>query len=763
MLLRFAVVIGCLLFLASCGGNPEANHKTRGSGAVPRTMSFTDASDAAYEDLVQQLYIAYFGRPADPAGLVFYAHAYHAANAPTTIGQLYAAYGTNQAVRDLVDSFAWSQESNQLYNMGSNIAQGFVSAVYDNMFSRQPDKVGGEFWERVLRDGVATRANVALSIMAGAAGSDAELITRKLGVAKQFTQAIDAGGNRAIYTGNVPNLILRAMIRSVPAMPDAAAVQASITATTLRLSSLASGQYEEIAPGTHNILLLASTEQAAANGARIAALASALAVDLNQLRPGGQAWSVQLATAAATVPEIRDQLRPYNSALLIGRVPVPELAGGAKLDLYRLPDCPFMRADSAGTVTAFSDAGVDPRCKNGRIISILRGTSAQTDITEVAGKLDQMIAYHKASSAANGGWAKTLRYIGAAWFGGDNARQQGQLDAWTGMTMYAQGNISDIHTGSGAQRRDSFVDCITNNNEACIVNLHGAPTSVAFEGPGAPGVFYSSDSVDWSPADLGTQSVKAKYLAFDSCSTHALNIDGSIGTSLLMRGNALLTRGNVVTSWIDNHREEDDVRQEFAMLQDGSTFAEALFARMEGTPGSIQGDPYITMRPAPTGKLPKLVIDGKHYNSGAVAFPVDLPDSVDGTKLSHVITYSNRGDADLHLRLAVVPSRIGFDNGSPQGYQAEGSDGSVIYIEFLQTYSDGVVLAWPQFETETFTGAMHATLRPGQSVAVIYRLNVPVGADGKPLRTGRQSWEIVNTSDDPGSKRVIMTMTARIR
>lgn len=331
------------------------------------------------------------------------------------------------------------------------------------------------------------------------------------------------------------------------------------------------------------------------------------------------------------------------------------------------------------------------------------------------------------------------------------------------MTMFAPDAINYLDTGTSVQRRDAFVDCVTNNNEICGANLHGAPQMVQFEGPGTPGVYYSSDSIDWSPSNLAGLSVKAKYIALDSCSTQNFLYDQSVGTVLLMNGNALLTSGNVETTFISSRHEETVIKEKYALLQNGSTFADALYGAMEATPNNVQGDPFITMRPVPLGPQPKLVIDGTHYNRGVLALPLTLPDSVGGSKLTQVVTYSNRGDADLHLRIGVVPARAGVDTGSSQGFEALDTNGSVFYVEFVQTFSDGRVLTWPSFDVETYGGVMRATLKPGQSVAVTYRLNVPLGADGTPKRLGEYVSEVVNTSDDPASGRVIMTMMARVR
>lgn len=719
--------------------------------------------DSKYESIVQQLYIAFFGRPADPAELDTKSKAFRAANAPSNIIDVYGAYANNPAMRNLVDSFANSPDSHQLYYTSPYLGRGFVRAVYDNVFSHAPDVAGDNYWTDQLLNGQVTRSGVLLAILAGAQRNDADLFARKVRLAMEFTRTLNSAGQRAIYDNPASKLIVSAMIHNVPSMADDSVFSASIGAVMQRLSALSSGSFAEAPAGTRKIVLLASADQMSSNGARVSALASALTSDLNGLRPTGPTWVVSTMTAASTVTAIREQLRAFDGGILIGRVPVATANGAPRLDVYRLPNCPLLQVDSNGEVSSFSWLGVDPRCKNGLVISILRGQSPQTDLSDVARKLDQMIAYHKTSSATNNSWAQQLLYVEGGWFGGPDAHQAGQFDAWAEIRMFPQDAISYLDVGTSEPRRDAFVKCITRNNEICGANLHGSPTLIQFEGPGTPGVFHSSDSISWVPSTLAAQSVQAKYITLNSCSTQNFLVDQSVGTALLMNGSALLTRGYAEDGWSSNHHEEDVIRNEYALLQNGSTFFEALYGRMETTPDSIQGDPFITMRPVPKGAQPRLSINGTHYNNAVSAFAVNMPDSVNGSTLTQVVTYSNRGDADLHLRIGMVPTRVGVDTGSSQGFELFGSDNTVFTVDFKQTFSDGRVLMWPAFVLDTYGGGMHATLKPGQNLAVTYRLTPPLNANGTPQSPGQYAWDLVNTSDDPTNGRVAIMLMARVR
>jgi hypothetical protein len=762
-LFRPAALAIILVCLASCSGGQQ-DAQTQGLGGARTAAVLSGGAD--YESLVQQLYVGYFGRPADPGGLANYVDALRNANAPTTVRGLFEAYSTNEKLRRLLDSFATSEESRQLYPACDWIGCDYqwISAVYQGLFSREPDIEGGEFWAKALNAKGSTRAQVLLSVLAGAQTGDADLLARKVRVAAQFTRALDAQGKGGSYSGQLAAAIARELMLSVPGLSDDPSAQASIDATIERLAAMSTGAFEEVDPGSRKIVLLASAARFTDNAARLSAFANALADDLNQRRPAGPRWDVSVARAAGTVDAIRTQLKGYDGAILVGRVPVPSGGGGPFLDAYRLPDCPDLAVDVTGAVlTASAMHSADPRCQNGAVVSVLRGTTAQGESAEIAAKLDQMIAYHRAGNAANADWTARARIVGAGWFGGPEAQWSDLSARWSEIGMYASDAVRYVIEGASGQRRDAFLDCIGQGNEMCRANLHGSSGTLVFEGPGVPGEFYSSDSLAWYPASLSAQSVKAKFIDLVSCSTQDFLVDNSVGTSLLMRGNALLTHGMVAVTLVSNVYEEDVIRNEYTLLQNGSTFAEALYGRMEGTPSGIQGDPYITMRPVPSGPQPRLVIDGMHYQGGVQTVPLSMPDAAGGASVIRVVSFSNRGDADLHLRIGSLFAVTGVDYGTAHGGEWEFGFNAQYETELKQIYSDGTVLAWPAFALEQNGGVMPLTLKPGQSIGITYKLNVRTGADGKPKRTGLYTAQLAVSSDDPGSRRVYLAVQGRVR
>ncbi len=757
-----APVLVPLALLVSCGGDPQEPKPGIGS----RSLSVMASQDAAYEPLIQQLYLGFFGRPADPAGLAYHTQLFQDAGLPMTIVELARAYRTNGLVKRVVDGFAESEESKQLYPYCDWVGcdSTWVYALYQSLFSRRAETAGAEFWARALNARETTRANVLLAVLASAQGSDAALVERKIRVASRFTRAIDNAPQRNVYSGQLANVIIRSLIHSTPGLEGEAAIQAAIERSVAALEQLSSGTVEEVAPGSRELVLLASAERMADSADQLQELAQAMQRDLNNLRPGGPTWTVTVRQAAASVRAIREQLRGFDGVMLIGQLPVAVSRGAPFLDVYRVPNCPELQVDDHGVVVeGWNLHSADPRCQNGAVVSVLRGTSARAEPGELKAKLDQMIAYHKDSRTANASWLRRLRWIVAIWSGGFSAQPQDPSPLWSEIGMYSGQEMTHLNQGNALQRRDAFLDCLRSKDEICAAYLHGAPTFLSFEGPGTDGQFYSTDEVSWATWGLPPGFVKTKHVELIACSSQDFLHENSMGTSLLMRGDALLTSGAVAVVGIAGHYEEDLTRNEYALLRNGSTFAEAAYGRMEGTPRGFQGDPWITMRPPPSGPRPKLVIDGKHYNGGALSIPVDWPDAVGGADATRVISFSNRGDADLQIRIGSHISLNGVDYGTERGGEHEYGHNAQYEMRLTQVFSDGRVLDWPAFPIEINGGVMPVTLKPGASVAITYQLSVRTDADGKPKRPGLYTGQLAVMSDDPASARVYLEMRGRVR
>ncbi|HEU4844512.1 MAG TPA: DUF4214 domain-containing protein [Burkholderiaceae bacterium] len=225
------LIQACLLgmLLAACGGGQSTD-----AGSGPRVAAATvqaAALPADYAQSVQQLYVAYFGRPADPGGLANFEAALQAAGAPTDIQAFDSAYSNSAAIRALVDAFGVSTESQGLYT-GDTTA--FVQAIYQHVLNRAPLPTGLAYWVDSIDHGGLQRGNAALSIMAAALANgsaqgqlDAALIANKIAVASNFTAVVPV----TTYRGQTIAAMARAMLATVTGSTSVSAFQATITST----------------------------------------------------------------------------------------------------------------------------------------------------------------------------------------------------------------------------------------------------------------------------------------------------------------------------------------------------------------------------------------------------------------------------------------------------------------------------------------------------------------------------------------------------
>ena len=214
------------LALAACGGTNDDNNQPE-----QQARQFARQSKSAvgtYQTAVESLYVAYFGRPADPAGLTNFAAALQAAGAPTDVAGLASAYATNAAVKGLIDSFGTSTESKTLYGSGSTTT--FVTAVFQNVLGRAPQSAGLSFWVDAIDSGKVSQGDAALSIMAGALANttaqgliDAQLVNNRLTAAGYFTGA----ASPATYIDAAAAANARAMLATINAGTTAAALQST--------------------------------------------------------------------------------------------------------------------------------------------------------------------------------------------------------------------------------------------------------------------------------------------------------------------------------------------------------------------------------------------------------------------------------------------------------------------------------------------------------------------------------------------------------
>ncbi|MFH0726822.1 MAG: LamG-like jellyroll fold domain-containing protein, partial [Pseudomonadota bacterium] len=147
---------------------------------------------------IEGIYVAYWGRAADPGGLDYWEGFY-------TAGTLdFAGIAENFAISD--EGKAAYTYFDTVFNHPENpitdeMRQDFVEAIYQNLFDRAPDAEGLAYWMGILESGattpgafIATIINTTYVGRQSASADDWNNINAKIQVAEYYTGRIDESG-----------------------------------------------------------------------------------------------------------------------------------------------------------------------------------------------------------------------------------------------------------------------------------------------------------------------------------------------------------------------------------------------------------------------------------------------------------------------------------------------------------------------------------------------------------------------------------------
>jgi len=230
------VSAACLaLALAACGGGDTApSTRTMSHGAASAMTVSTTVAQERYADTVHHLYVAYFGRPAETGGMVYWDRQLGQMEAPPVPGGLLARYRASGQVRAILDAFANSEESKHLY---PGTSAQYIEGVYRNLFNRSADEAGLVWWRNALDSGAITRSEAALMILLGAQNDDVLCVRNKIAVAHAFYRILNERAQYVLsYTGERNTELVRRMMAKVDARTDLAAFEAVIRATIEEMS-----------------------------------------------------------------------------------------------------------------------------------------------------------------------------------------------------------------------------------------------------------------------------------------------------------------------------------------------------------------------------------------------------------------------------------------------------------------------------------------------------------------------------------------------
>jgi hypothetical protein len=147
-----------------------------------------DVSALTPQEQVTAIYVAYYDRAPDPAGLQFWV-------SKITSGEM--------TLTDVANAFANAAETKAKYAYfeAPDVAgvATFINEIYQNLFNRAPDAEGATFWADQLTSGAVAAGEFILAVLAGAqdvegGAQDKSVIENKIDVAFDWTQsALDEG------------------------------------------------------------------------------------------------------------------------------------------------------------------------------------------------------------------------------------------------------------------------------------------------------------------------------------------------------------------------------------------------------------------------------------------------------------------------------------------------------------------------------------------------------------------------------------------
>ncbi len=432
---------------------------------------------ATHVAAVQELYVAYFGRPADVAGLDYWTNVVEAQG------------GSTAAVSA---SFATQPEYVVAFYQKTN-AQ-IVDQIYANMFARAGSTTDGRaYWVDLLNKGTVGISTIVAEVAKGAQGADAEAVENKVAAATAFTNALDTSAEQAGYSGASALALAKAFITGVttdatlttaiaPANLNAqvaavvkagtpftvnsglaaldaandnladfleenelteagasAALSGDVTTTTNALDLLVTGDYAAAASGVKTALLteqqrLNNAELTKANGDLVKANADAAAVSglsaaIANLRAATAEDKAATEAAAATEVELQVAKASFETRLSV------------TTDIV----LPAANAPAATPVVTWDDAGTDKPLivTNARGNLVLATGVTEKDYPGITALRDALIADIDADVEAGLASDALDDAEGEALITGNTAAVNAVLDAYTAIET-AQGKIEAL-------------------------------------------------------------------------------------------------------------------------------------------------------------------------------------------------------------------------------------------------------------------------------------------------------------------------------
>jgi len=433
---------------------------------------------------VQQLYLGYYGRPADPVGL---------------------AYWQTQTLEAAKAGFAASAEFTNQY-VGMSVEQQ-VNQVYINLLGREADLNGLLYWSNEIVSGRETIGTLVMSMQEDALGRDVTTLQMRTAFSAEFTAALDTTAEVLDYSGQNAAVAARA------AMADIVAASVGDTSTlTAALAKLDATVAGVVAGGgmagqtftlTTGIDTIAGTSGNDTINAVIDATVGAVKTSLTALdsidgAAGTDTLNIDALTAFTAVPSVTiSNVETINvrAAAAIGTAGVNDLVN-----------------DATGDDDATPSASVDFSAISGlNTLNVTQGTEAAV---KAAATTDVAVSGVTGGIEVNGG--KTVTVTDAA--NGNNITVGSIVGA-----------AADDANSAGTAAAGAITVTDTKQN-AGVIQVDGGTTVTVT----------ATSTVDSGAIAVGATKVATGAVAVTS------NLNGD-GTATLDQGDIAVTGGSTVT------------------------------------------------------------------------------------------------------------------------------------------------------------------------------------------------------------------------
>ncbi len=181
------------------------------SGAVLGACQVDGFSSS--EDQVLRAYIAYYGRPADPGGLDFWADRLDSEGGSLT---------------SIIEAFGVSQEYDDRFGNLTNTE--LVTNLYQQLFGREPDDAGRDFYVSSLDAGTRTLQSISLDILFGAQNEDLTTLNNRLSVSQHYVTQLKSANLENLM---VPAETLAGFVSSVGSAASSATTSCTSVDSTV--------------------------------------------------------------------------------------------------------------------------------------------------------------------------------------------------------------------------------------------------------------------------------------------------------------------------------------------------------------------------------------------------------------------------------------------------------------------------------------------------------------------------------------------------